>query len=231
MIYLKALAVCSVLGSVAWVIVEPGFEPSLAVTGSVSTLVALFVMNRNKQQNSRQKQVFSVNSSVNNAGGNVNSASQSTSGPNSPNFSNIQGDVSVTINTGKTKLDIPSFDFSLQPSPGWRGDPMLGEKFNDTMAGQLNNTVYLSIILPKEMTENVGRDNDEYGRFIFTVRNNEDDFNSGGAEYLVHLSKSEKTPLEFKGDVALLSGYFKIYDINGPRQGYMSVNLRSVDID
>lgn len=160
-----------------------------------------------------------------------NSASQSTSGANSPNIANVQGNVSLTINAGKSKLDVPSYDFSLQPFPGWRRDPELGSKFNDTMGTFLNKTVYLSITLSEEMTEGVSKDRDKYGRLTFSVANNEDEFGSGGAEYLVHLSKNEKSPFEIRDNVAVLSGYFKIFDINGPRQGYMSVNLRPEKID
>lgn len=160
-----------------------------------------------------------------------NTTSQSTSGPNSPNIANIQGNLTVTINAGKSKLDIPSYDFSLQPFPGWRRDPELGAKFNEAMFAYLDKTVYLSITLSEEMTADVSGDGDAYGRRIFTVPNNADDTSFGGVEYLIHLSKNDGSPFEIRDTVAVLSGYFKIYDINGPRQGYMSVNLRPVSVD
>lgn len=159
------------------------------------------------------------------------SASQSSTGPNSPNIANVQGNVTVNIQGGKSKLDIPSFDYSLQPFPGWRRDAKLGEKFNSTIASYVDKTVYLSITLSEEMTEDLGAKPDEYSRFVFTVKDDIDKHGSGGAEYLIHLSKVEKSPFERRDNVAVLSGYFKVYEINGPRQGLMSVNLRSVKFD
>lgn len=160
-----------------------------------------------------------------------NHVSQATGGSSSPNIANVQGNVTLNINSGKSKLDIPSYDFSLQPFPGWRRDPELGSKFNNKMFTFLDQTVYLSITLSEEMTKDVIGDRDEYGRIIFTVPNNADDHSLGGAEYLIHLLKNERSPFEIQENIAVLSGYFKVYDINGPRQGFMSVNLRPVKID
>lgn len=157
---------------------------------------------------------------------------QASGGFNSPNIANVQGDVTVNIQSrGTSKLDIPSYDFSLQPFPGWRRDPHLGTEFNEKMDSFLDKVVYLSITLSEEMSQDVADGRDEYGRLIFTVQNDADDHGMGGAEYLIHLTKSDKDPFERHGDIAVLSGYFKVYDINGPRQGYMSVNLRPVKVD
>ena len=160
-------------------------------------------------------------------------APQTSTGPNSPNIANVQGDVTVNIQAGKSKLDIPSYDFSLQPFPGWRRNPRLGEEFNETMSLYLNKTVYLSISLSEEITKELNLVPDEYGRIIFTVKDDMDlsTLETGGAEYLVHLSKSDKIPFEIRDNIAKLSGYFKIYDINGPRQGYLSVNMRPVEVE
>lgn len=158
--------------------------------------------------------------------------SQTSSGPDSPNIANVQGNVTVNIQKGGTsKLDIPSYDFSLQPFPGWRRDAHLGTEFNDKMDSFLGKVIYLSITLSEEMSQEVFSGRDEYGRLIFTVQNDADNFGMGGAEYLIHLAKSDKDPFEKHDDIAVLSGYFKVYDINGPRQGYMSVNLRPVKVD
>ncbi|VUS54516.1 MULTISPECIES: hypothetical protein [Klebsiella] len=161
----------------------------------------------------------------------LNQITQTSSGANSPNIANVQGDVTLTINAGKSKLDIPSYDFSLQPFPGWRRDPELGTEFNKTMFAFLNQTIYLSVTLSEEMTKDVIEGEDEYGRIVFTVQDNADDSSYGGAEYLIHLSKNDTSPFEVRENIAVLSGYFKVFDINGPRQGYMSVNLRPVKID
>ena len=133
--------------------------------------------------------------------------------------------------TSCLKLDIPSFDFSLYPFPGWRRDSLLGSDFNVKMTEFLNKIVYLHITLSPDMTKSVNGERDYYGRYIFTVQNDADAFHMGGAEYLIHLSKENKNPFEFMDNVAVLSGYYKVFDINGPRQGYMSVNLRPVDVD
>jgi hypothetical protein len=164
-------------------------------------------------------------------GGATQHASQSTTGNNSPNIANVQGNVTVNIQSGKSKLDIPSYDFSLQPQPGWRRDPKLGEQFNATMASYLNKTVYLSVTLSEEMSKDLASERDEYGRFVFTVSDDMDSPMGGGAEYLVHLAKTDKSPFETRDNLVVLSGYFKVYDINGPRQGFMSVNLRPVAVD
>jgi hypothetical protein len=155
---------------------------------------------------------------------------QSSIGANGINIVNGNGSVSV-IQAGKSKLDMPSFDYSLQPFPGWRRNPELGVEFNRIMATYLDKTVYLSITLSEDMTEEARQKPDEYGRVYFTVRDNIDDSGQGGSEYLIHLSEKDSSPFEFKNDVAVLSGYFKVYDINGPRQGFMSVNLRPVKVD
>ena len=101
------------------------------------------------------------------------------------------------------------------------------------MSLYLNKTVYLSISLSEEITKELNLVPDEYGRIIFTVKDDMDlsTLETGGAEYLVHLSKSDKIPFEIRDNIAKLSGYFKIYDINGPRQGYLSVNMRPVEVE
>ena len=158
---------------------------------------------------------------------------QASTGPNSPNIANVQGNVTVNIQAGSSKLDIPSYDFSLEPLPGWRRNPKLGEEFNNTMHSYLNKTVYLSITLSEEITKDLNLEPDDFGRIIFTVKDDMDlpGLETGGAEYLVHLSKSDKIPFDIKNNVAQLSGYFKIYNINGPRQGYFSINMRPVTVE
>jgi hypothetical protein len=66
---------------------------------------------------------------------------------------------------------------------------------------------------------------------IFSVPDDADNHSNGGSEYLIHLSEKDPSPFEFKANLAVLSGYFKVYDINGPRQGFMSVNLRPTKVD
>jgi len=71
LVYLKILAALSLLGSLAWAIVDPGFEPSLAVVGSASALLGLFVTGRRKRPESSQEQVVSSRSVGIQAGGDV----------------------------------------------------------------------------------------------------------------------------------------------------------------
>lgn len=160
-----------------------------------------------------------------------NAALQKSTVPNSLNIANVQSNVTVNIQASKSKLDIPSFDFSLEPFPGWRRNSKLGEEFNKSMASYLNKTVYLSVTLSEEMAKDLGNKPDEYGRYVFTVEDDIDEQESGGAEYLIHLSNQDKNPFELRDNVTVLAGYFKVYNINGPRQGFMSVNLRPVKVD
>ena len=70
--YLKVFAAVSLLGAIAWVLVDPGFEPGLAVVGSASALLGLFVADRKKRLESNQEQVVSGRSVGIQAGGDVN---------------------------------------------------------------------------------------------------------------------------------------------------------------
>jgi hypothetical protein len=121
---------------------------------------------------------------------------------------------------------LKSFDFSLQPGIGSRRNPYIGKEFNDKMSSFLDKIIYLSIFIPKEIYRDTLQKRDTYGRIIFTVQNNLDDFGDGGSEYLIHLMPNDPDPFVFMGNIAILQGYYKVYDINGPRQGYMSINIR-----
>lgn len=72
MIYLKLLAVLSLLGAMAWVVMEPGFEPGLAVIGSASALFGLIVVGKKNRALESQKQTLSNRSTGIQAGGDVN---------------------------------------------------------------------------------------------------------------------------------------------------------------
>jgi len=154
--------------------------------------------------------------------------SQSSGAANSPNVANVQGNVSININPSKSQLDFPSFDESLEPLPGGRRNPEQGRKFNDFMLNQEDKTIYLSVYLTEEMIGDVTRGKDDYDRIVFTVQNNYDEFSTGGTEYLIHVSGKAPQGFEFNPKTGKLAGYFKVWGINGPRQGYMSVNLRPV---
>jgi membrane associated rhomboid family serine protease len=60
MVYVKILAAIAVIGSIAWVIADPGFESGLSVVGSISALVSAFLVER---RNARRTQYQSVSKS------------------------------------------------------------------------------------------------------------------------------------------------------------------------
>ena len=71
MAYVKFLAAIAVIGSVAWVFADPGFEPALAVVASISALTsAFFVEKRNARRAQQHQSVFASSIGVQ-AGGDV----------------------------------------------------------------------------------------------------------------------------------------------------------------
>jgi hypothetical protein len=72
MAYVKVLAVIALLGSIGWVIVDPGFEPGLAVVGSISALVSAFLVEKRNASRREQRQSVSNSSIGVQAGGDVN---------------------------------------------------------------------------------------------------------------------------------------------------------------
>jgi hypothetical protein len=72
MVYLKIFACISLVGSIAWMIIIPGFEPALAMVGAISAILALFFTGRRERNNkNQQKQKVSINSSGIQAGGDI----------------------------------------------------------------------------------------------------------------------------------------------------------------
>lgn len=72
MIYIKILSVIALMGSIAWLIVSPGFEPALAVIGSLSALISVFFIQERKSRHVQQQQSVSKSSVGIQAGGDVN---------------------------------------------------------------------------------------------------------------------------------------------------------------
>lgn len=69
---IKFLAFLALIGSIAWLVSSPGFEPALALLGSMSALVSAFVVEkRSKQLAAKQHQSVSKSSMGIQAGGNV----------------------------------------------------------------------------------------------------------------------------------------------------------------
>ena len=71
MAYIKFFAVIALIGSTAWVISDPGFEPSLAVVGSISALISSFFVEKRNTRLPEQHQSISKSSVGVQAGGDV----------------------------------------------------------------------------------------------------------------------------------------------------------------
>jgi hypothetical protein len=71
MAYVKFLAAIALIGSIAWVIADPGFEPALAVVGSISALVSAFLVEKRNARRAQQHQSVSKSSIGVQAGGDV----------------------------------------------------------------------------------------------------------------------------------------------------------------
>ena len=71
MLFLKFLAVVALIGSVTWFVADPGFEPGLAVVGSLSALVSMLIVEKRKAQPAQQHQSVSKSSIGIQAGGDV----------------------------------------------------------------------------------------------------------------------------------------------------------------
>ncbi|WP_348255572.1 hypothetical protein [Leptolyngbya sp. ST-U4] len=68
---IKFLAVVALVASIAWLASDPGFEPALALVGSMSALVSAFVVEKRSKRHARQHQSVSNSSMGIQAGGDV----------------------------------------------------------------------------------------------------------------------------------------------------------------
>lgn len=71
MVYVKFLAAIALIGSIAWVIADPGFESALAAVGSISALVSAFLVEKRNARRAQQQSVSKSSLGVQ-AGGDVN---------------------------------------------------------------------------------------------------------------------------------------------------------------
>lgn len=136
----------------------------------------------------------------------------------------------IDINAAKAALNIPSFDNSLEPDVSGRSVET-PSKFNTFMIENEDRVVYLSVYLAEDMVREFQQGQNTGDQIVFTVSNTYGEFGSGGNEYLIHLAEGTWRDFAFDKKTRRLSGYFKIWGVNGPRQGYMSVNLRPVKVD
>jgi hypothetical protein len=71
MFYIKLLAAIALIGSIAWLIVDPGFEPALAVVAAISALVSTLLIQKRVARRPQQHQSVSKSSIGIQAGGDV----------------------------------------------------------------------------------------------------------------------------------------------------------------
>ena len=72
MLYIKILSVIAFIGSIVWLYFAPGFEPGLAVIGSLSAAITAFLIQEHKSRKAQQRQSVSKSSIGVQAGGDVN---------------------------------------------------------------------------------------------------------------------------------------------------------------
>jgi hypothetical protein len=68
---IKFLAIVTFIGSIAWLVSDPGFEPALALVSSLSALVSAFIIEKRSKRLSQQHQSVSKSSMGIQAGGDV----------------------------------------------------------------------------------------------------------------------------------------------------------------
>lgn len=68
----KILAVLTLIGSIAWLIAEPGYEPALVVIAGVSALISVFIVEKKRKKSGKQNQTVSDSSIGIQAGHDVN---------------------------------------------------------------------------------------------------------------------------------------------------------------
>lgn len=68
---MKVLSVFALIGSIAWMVADPNFEPALAIVASLSALIADFLVEKRKGKAFTQYQTVSGNGVSIQAGGDV----------------------------------------------------------------------------------------------------------------------------------------------------------------
>lgn len=72
MLIIKLLAAVAFVGSVLWVIAQPGYEPAIAVVTSLSALIGSIVIDRHSKSHAAQRQKVGERGVGVQAGGDVN---------------------------------------------------------------------------------------------------------------------------------------------------------------
>ncbi len=71
MLIIKLLSGAALLGSIAWAIAAPGYEPVIAIITSLSALIVAFVSDKRREASARQRQLISGNGVGLQAGGDI----------------------------------------------------------------------------------------------------------------------------------------------------------------
>lgn len=167
---------------------------------------------------------------------------QKTTGVASPNI-NIQGSTNTSlrihVEDPKKGLKIPKFDGPIQPQniEEFKSDSeeyLNSSKFNEFMMNNEGKIVYLDIY-PYYTDEDGDEVNGEIegmpDTFVFTIKNTPYEFNNGGVEYLIDLSGGGDFYFDNRWQSRSIRGYFKIIGMQGPRQGFMSVSMKPINIE
>lgn len=77
MVIVKALSLAALVGSIAWCIHAPDYEPALASITALSACIATFVVDRQRKNNASMRQDVGNGSVGIQAGGNVHTANVS----------------------------------------------------------------------------------------------------------------------------------------------------------
>ena len=125
-----------------------------------------------------------------------------------------------------SSVQFSSYSGSLRSDSGNKKN---GAKFNKFMLSNEGKTVFLSIYLDDDEIKNFRNPPGELGAIVFTISDISGDIFEGGAEYLVQLPKGSSKKYEINKRNGKLTGYFEVYGVNGPRQGYLSISLGSVN--
>jgi len=113
---------------------------------------------------------------------------------------------------------IPVYKWSL--SDHHNHDLSMNDAFSQVVTAMQPFFVYLDLTLSDEQVNDIAGGPDEMNRIYFFTKG--DVYNH---EYLIHLPKGVNE-FGFSKNEKKLKGFFEFFNVNGPRQGTMSVNLR-----
>ena len=145
------------------------------------------------------------------------------------------GQANITTNNNyKTPegVKIPEFNGKIQPISDNDTKGSRSAEFNEFMLSNDGKIISLDI-WPYYNDEKL--DSDDFSQFdkpkLFTIRDIPDDHSAGGSEYIINASEDSDFFWDGRQSSRRIKGYFKIIGVSGPRQGYMSVAIKPIDIE